>query len=207
VRNKLAHLGDPIYQGEYSPLQQARIVARLLVRGILPGGLPRLRHFLRSLPWRSPRKMPLAIVDWICGLAMRDYVERHLEAMPEGQAVRFERRLVALRALVAGHLAAGRAALAARAARVELTLVPDGAAGRRFFHRLGRALDRLLLQRGATVTLSIEALAGAQARHVERLLARLARHGDRVRVVLSARMQRLVNVDSSRVTVVFDGPS
>ena len=42
-------------------------------------GPRRIHHFLRSIPWRAPRKLPLAIVDWIAGLAMRDYVQRHFE--------------------------------------------------------------------------------------------------------------------------------
>jgi radical SAM superfamily enzyme YgiQ (UPF0313 family) len=203
VRNKLAHLGDPVYQGEYTPWQQAAIVLRLLRRGILPGGPARLARFLSSLPWRAPRKMPLAIVDWICGLAMRDYVERHFEAMPQRELPRFERRVAALRALVAEHVAAGRSALMARAARIELTLAPDYAAGARFFARLGTSLDGLLRQRGATLTLSIDALAAPQVEHVERLLRRLARHGDRVRVVLSERMRRRVRVDTSRINLAL----
>jgi len=47
-------------------------------RGILPGGLSRVFHFLRSMPLTSPRLLPQAITDWIMGLAMRDYVERAL---------------------------------------------------------------------------------------------------------------------------------
>jgi radical SAM superfamily enzyme YgiQ (UPF0313 family) len=203
VRNKLAHLGDPVYQGEYTPWQQAVIVWRLVRRGILPGGPARLGRFLSSLPWRAPRKMPLAIVDWICGLAMRDYVERHLEAMPASDVPRFERRVAALRAVLMEHVAAGRSALLARAARVELRLAPDGAAGARYFARLGASLDRLLRQRGATLTLSIDALAAPQVEHVERLLARLACHGDRVRVVLSQRLRARVRVDTSRIDLVL----
>jgi radical SAM superfamily enzyme YgiQ (UPF0313 family) len=203
VRNKLAYLEDPVYQGEYTPGEQARIVLRLFVRGILPGGPARVARFLRSLPWTAPRKMPLAIVDWICGLAMRDYVERHFHAMPARQVPRFERRVAALRALLASHVIAGRAALAARASRVELWLAVDRDAGSAFFKRLGSSLDRLLRQRGATLTLSIEALGAPQVQHLERLLARLGRHGDRVRVVLADRLQNLVRVDSSRLNLVL----
>jgi radical SAM superfamily enzyme YgiQ (UPF0313 family) len=203
VRNKLAHLRDPVYQGEYAPLQRAHIVLRLLLKGILPGGPARLWQFLRTLPWREPRKAPLVIVDWICGLAMRDYVQRHFEPAPDCGKPRFEHRLAALRALVGEHVAAGRAALVSRAARIELSLALDQVAGARFFARLGRRLDRVLQVRGAMVTLSIDAILAREVAHVERLLARLARHGDRVSVVVHERLQQALHVDSSRLTLML----
>ncbi|HET7261357.1 MAG TPA: hypothetical protein VFK60_05945 [Casimicrobiaceae bacterium] len=64
-----------MYEGEYAPLQPVRIVLRLVVRGIIPGGWSRIREFARSLPWLAPKKLPLAIVDWIAGLA------RHLDRL------------------------------------------------------------------------------------------------------------------------------
>jgi radical SAM superfamily enzyme YgiQ (UPF0313 family) len=86
IRNKLAHMPDPVYRAEYGRLDQLRIVTRLLARGVLPGGWRRIAAFARSLPLRRPRQLPLAIQDWIAGLAMRDYVERCFaprRALPE----------------------------------------------------------------------------------------------------------------------------
>lgn len=77
IRNKLRYLADPVYQGEYNLREQISILAKLLVRGVLPGGPVRVYHFARTLPLLKPRKLPMVIVDWIAGLAMRDYVQRH----------------------------------------------------------------------------------------------------------------------------------
>ncbi|MGC2519474.1 MAG: radical SAM protein, partial [Burkholderiales bacterium] len=77
IRNKMRYMSNPVYVGEYSAATQAGILARLLVNGILRGGASRVLHFLRSVPWRAPKKFPLVVVDWIAGLAMRDYVDRH----------------------------------------------------------------------------------------------------------------------------------
>ena len=203
IRSKLAHLGDPVYQGEYPRLQRVGIVLRLLMKGILPGGPMRVWHFLRTVPWRSPRKVPLMIVDWICGLAMRDYVRRHFDHPLVDYGRRWERRLGALRAHLAGQAAAGCAALVAHATRIELSLALDRQAGPRFFARLARRLDRLLRQQGATLTLSIDAVLLREADHVERLIARLVRHGDRVCVVLDEALQNVVRVDSSRLNLVL----
>ena len=203
VRNKLRHLGDPVYDGEYPIAQRIGIVWRLLRKGIVPGGVRRIGHFVGSLPWLAPRKLPLAIVDWIAALAMRDYVDRHFEAARPRERSTFERRLRALRAGISQHVAAGRVALGAQAARIDLALTFDQAAGRRFFAMLARRLDRLLRVRGATVTLTIERLRGREIVHLERLLARLAQHGDRVFIRLNGSLHGLVTIDSSRFQLML----
>ena len=55
-----------------------RILARLIFKGILPGGISRTVHFLRTLPIFAPARIPLVISDWIIGLSMRDYAARNL---------------------------------------------------------------------------------------------------------------------------------
>jgi hypothetical protein len=198
VRNKMRHLGDPVYDGEYPMPQRAGIVVRLLLKGIATGGPRRLAHFLASLPWRAPRKLPLAIVDWICALSMRDCVERHFDRLPARTQSRIERRLAGLRKVVARHVDAGRIRLGAQAARVNVALSFDTAAGRRFFATLARHLDRLLRQQGATLQITVERLRSQEAGEFERLLNRLARHGDRIFVRLHASLRERVAVDSSR---------
>ena len=79
IRNKLAHFGVPPRLRRESFGEAAGIVWRLLVRGIARGGPRRVWHFARSLPLTRPRLLPLAVNDWIAGLAMRRYAERHLD--------------------------------------------------------------------------------------------------------------------------------
>jgi radical SAM superfamily enzyme YgiQ (UPF0313 family) len=78
VRNKMRYMRSPVYDGEYTRSEQALILWRLLTKGLLPGGFRRLFHFARTLPLLRPGRFPLVVVDWIGGLAMRDYVERRL---------------------------------------------------------------------------------------------------------------------------------
>jgi radical SAM superfamily enzyme YgiQ (UPF0313 family) len=56
---------------------QLGILLRLFVHGLLPGGIQRIFHFLRSIPFSRPALVPLVIGDWVVGLTMRDYVDRH----------------------------------------------------------------------------------------------------------------------------------
>lgn len=202
IRSKLRHLGDPVYEGEYAPLQRVRIVLRLVVRGIIPGGWSRIREFARSLPWLAPKKLPLAIVDWIAGLAMRDYVQRHFEQPAERLRAPIENRLASMRAYIAGRFRQGGVSLASQAARVDLALRLDSAVGHRVFRGLARHLDRLLRVQGTSLTLYVDSLPASDAPAIERLLQRLAPHGDRIFVRLSERLQRLVHVDSSRFNLV-----
>jgi radical SAM superfamily enzyme YgiQ (UPF0313 family) len=203
IRSKLAHLGPPVYDREYAPWQRVQIVLRLLRHGILPGGTTRLYHFLRTIPWRHPSKMPLMIVDWIAGLAMRDYVRRYFEHASTREQPLLARRLAAMRELLSEHVRAGRVALSAHAARIELSLKLDALGGRRLFARLARHLDALLALRGATLTLTIDRLRAREAVDLERLLARLARHGDRIFIVVNEQLRERIRIDSSRFNLVL----
>ena len=203
IRNKLAYLGRPVYQGEYPPWQRVSIVARLLAKGVLPGGPSRLYHFLRTIPWTEPSKLPLAVVDWIAGLAMRDYVKRHFEHGVARVQPAIRRRFAMVRDTIVEHTRAGRIAVSLHAARIDMTLALDTRVGRRFFDRLARRLDRLLRLQGVTLSLSIDRLLAPEIAHLERLLERLARHGDRVFIVLGEQLNQVVRVDSSRFNLVL----
>lgn len=85
IRNKVRHLRAPAYHSGYSAAERIGILARLIFKGILPGGLTRTAYFLRTLPVLAPARIPLVISDWIIGLSMRDYASRNL---PVGQPAR-----------------------------------------------------------------------------------------------------------------------
>lgn len=87
IRNKAVHLRVPVYGGGYSMGQRMGIVFRLLFKGILSGGLATLVPFLRSFPFLTPSRIPMVISDWIIGLSMKAFAERHLSgAAPRRQA-------------------------------------------------------------------------------------------------------------------------
>lgn len=78
IKNKLRHLGAPVYGIGYSPRDAFSIVRRLIWKGILPGGPSRVWHFLRSVPYLRPAALSTLISDWITALSMRDFAERRL---------------------------------------------------------------------------------------------------------------------------------
>ncbi|HEX6136394.1 MAG TPA: radical SAM protein [Casimicrobiaceae bacterium] len=208
VRNKMRYLRDPVYHGEYSARERVGIVLRLVTRGVLRGGPARAWHFLRSVPWRSPAKMPLAVVDWIAGLAMRDYVRRRFGAALDARRSTLASRAERLRRALRVHVDRGAALVsfdAAAAALPRITVSIRGALDRAFFVRLTRHVDRLLAKTPSSLTLRIDALGAADVFRLQRLLRRLAPHGDRISIVLHERVRSLVRVDSSIFHLVLPG--
>jgi len=204
IRNKMRYMQQPLYTGGFGTADSLRIVWRLLRRGIFPGGPSRWAAFLRSLPLRRPAQIPSVISDWIIGLSMADFARRRLEAPA---AIRVaERRVASVRAAVANYVESGRARLdVAIAPAPSVSLSLHGLVDRQFFVRAARSLERLLKHTPATVTLRIEALREAEHRHLEHLLYRLRRYGDRVSVDLDERLRAVVSIDSSVFHLVLSG--
>lgn len=200
IRSKLQHMGKPVYRGGYGPGEALGIVLRLVARGIVPGGVARWWHFLRTLPWRRPDRLPLVISDWIAGLSMRAYVDRRFATATE-QGRTLDRHLAKIRSALTTYVAAGTVSLrlgrtAAPTLSLDLTalLDPD------FFRRAARPLERLLARTRARVMLRIDSFDPEQSEPLQRLLRRLARYGDRVAIAVEAHLHAVVPIDSS----VFD---
>ncbi len=209
VRAKLAWMGPPSYRRTYTSREVAIILWRLVARGLLPGGPRRVFHFLRSLPLAAPRQVPQAILDWIAALAMRDYVRRHFDTGARRTA-RADRLGKALARALARYVREGKVALSLERAAAHLpsfSLAVKDWPDRRFFACAARPLDRMLRHTSATLTLRIEAFREHERVHLERLLRRLTRHGDRISVIVSEGLRELVQVDSSRFHVVLARPA
>jgi hypothetical protein len=80
----------------------------------------------------------------------------------------------------------------------------QGSPCREFFARAVRHIERLLGKTQATLTLHIDELRRQEVPHLNRLLARLARHGDRISIVLGTRMRELIPIDSSVFHLVLE---
>jgi radical SAM superfamily enzyme YgiQ (UPF0313 family) len=205
IRNKLRHLSDPASGPEYTVRQRAAMVWRLLAKGIWRGGPRRMFHFARSLPLTSPRRIPQAILDWIAGLSMRDYVDRHFASREAPASL--ERLIAHFRNEIRPYVEEGSAAVLMEnvaSALPRLSLLLAGGLDRAFFAHATRHLERFLQRSSAKVVLRVESLGGTEAAHVDRLLRRLARYGDRISIVTSARWLRSVAIDSSVFHLVVE---
>lgn len=79
-----------------------------------------------------------------------------------------------------------------------------GEVGRSFFTRGARYLERLLARSTANLTLHIEACCEQQRRHLDDLLRRLSRYGDRVSIWVKEDIRDLLCIDSSVFHLVLE---
>jgi radical SAM superfamily enzyme YgiQ (UPF0313 family) len=203
IMNKMRHMRAPIYTGGFTTADTLRIAWRLLAKGIFPGGPRRWWAFLRTLAGRRPGQLAMILSDWIIGLSMADFVGRNFDAAREEH--RTADLLVGrVRKAIAEYLEGGRVGIVVGpgpAPNVSLSLnsLHDGG----FFARAARPLERLLRETRASLTLTIRSLHAPHLEELQRLLARLARHGDRVSIVLDERLRALVPIDSSVFNLVL----
>lgn len=204
IRNKMRHLGEPSYRGGYTVGQSMGIVARLLLRGILPGGFGRIYHFLRSLSLRRPSLLPLAISDWIIGLSMRAFASDHLWAAPSG-STSDTRLLDSVQSTIARYLRQGEVWVTRKAASAtpNLTIHLGDALSRRFFKVAAPHLRRLMEHSRTRLTFTVDGMPAQYLKQLERLLSRLAGHGDRIFVVLSESLRERVTIDLSAFNLVL----
>jgi len=167
----------------------------------------RVYQFLRSLPYTRPRLIHQAIEDWVVGLAMRDYIERHLRESGErsrekvrGYARALEQKLRRYRE--SGALEVSLNELRNRAAELSLRL--RGALDQSFYPRAARQLERVLRQSTSSVSLHIDYLQEKHQRHLQQLLRRLSRYGDRIRITVNEKVRHLVEIDSSVFVLSFE---
>jgi radical SAM superfamily enzyme YgiQ (UPF0313 family) len=196
IRNKLAHFGAPAQLVRERPLEAARIVWRLLTRGIARGGPLRAWHFLRSLPLARPRLLPLAVNDWIAGLAMRDYAERQFGLRAPRGAWSPERAAARLRVQLRRWRRRGAVRLTLRrppGAEPQIALRVTGLLDRALARRLARHLCAVLERSRTRAVVALESL-GEQA-DLERFVRALDRHGDRVRIVVGEGLRELLRLE------------
>jgi len=203
INSKMRYMRDPVYTGSYSVRDSVGIVWRLLAKGILPGGLKRWWHFLRTLPLRHPRHLPMVVGDWITSLSMADYVARNFDTAPE-DASRVEHGAASVRAALARYLEAGKLACTLRPGPIpDLSLSLSHLLDAGFYSNAAKPLERLLRTTRANITLNIESFHEAQCQHLDALLKRLACYGDRVSIVLDERLRTLLPIDSSVFNLVL----
>ncbi len=207
IKNKLRYLRAPAATSRYSWSEAVAILRRLWVQGLLPGGPGRVLRFLGSLPLRRPRLIPQAVEDWIVGLAMRDYVDRHFDEGVERSREVARGYLATLETAFRRYREAGALELSLSEVRnqaANLSLRLRGQLDRGFFTQAAGHLERLLRESRSSVTLHIDQLHETHQRHLQRLLRRLSRYGDRIRIKVHARARHLVKVDSSVFDLSFE---
>ncbi|MEE2708900.1 MAG: radical SAM protein [Gemmatimonadota bacterium] len=207
VLNKNRYLKNPIYRSRFSFWENVNALRKFIFRGILPGGFSRLYHFIRSIPWSNPRVAPMAIQDWIVGLAMRDFVERNLieqfeqaDQLASSYLTTIEKTLQ--RYLHGGALEVSFNQMKNTAANLSISM--NGLLDRDFFVNLAPHLESVLKNTTSSITLNIEEFNEPQLQHLHDLLEKLEAYGDRVYIALNENLRDMIRIDSSVFNLVLD---
>lgn len=207
IKNKIRYLTKPPARPDWSLAERLRILGRVIVRGLMSGGVARLFHFCRSIPVSKPRLIPLVVQDWVVGLAMRDYVNRHFVgktgkvSLLEGGYLRSIEK-VFRRYVRQGSLKVTLDEM--KNAGANLSLSMKAGLDRRFFVRAARHLEDVLADTTSSITLHIEELHGAQRRHLKRMLNRLSRYGDRMYIGVREELREMIEIDWSAFRPVLE---
>ncbi len=207
IKNKIRYLTKPPVKSVMTPREQLRIFVRLVVGALLPGGIGRLFQFFRSLAFARPRLIPVVVEDWIVGLSMRDYAERHYVAPVERAREPARGYLRSFEKAFRHYVHEGALEISfdeVRHAAANLSISMKGWLDRRFFTRAARHLEQVLEGTTSCITLHIEELHETQRRHLKRLLDRLSRYGDRVHVAVREELRGIIEIDSSVFNLVLD---
>jgi len=200
IRNKVRAMGRTGYRGGYSFYDTAGLLWRLLTKGILPGGLPRMWYFLRSFPLGKPWLAATVIADWIAGLSMRAFARDHLWAAVAPDAGRLERA----RATIARCIAQSEVWVSRQAADLpSLNIHIGNELSLRFAKKAVPEMKRLMKKTRTRLILGIENIPDDYVPDIDRLLKRLSRYGDRVFVQLSEATRERLSIDLSRFQVVL----
>jgi radical SAM superfamily enzyme YgiQ (UPF0313 family) len=197
IQNKLAFMRNAGRRSGYSARETLGLVWRLLTKGVFAGGPVRVFHFFRSLPLSHPSLVPTMMADWIAGLSMRKFAADHLWVTPD--------LVEQVQAALAHYLFQGEVWISRQTEGFPSLNIHMGySLNLAFFRKGAPQLKKLLAQSQARITLTIDALPNEYRAPLEKLLKRLAKHGDRVFLEISEATRAQLGLDLSafqRVTV------
>lgn len=200
IKNKTRHLTNPVNIPYYTVMERFIIPWRLFTNGLRPGGIRAVYHFLRSIPFFRPKLIPLVIQDWIIGLSMRDYVERHFVQEFDATNQLVDDYSKSIQETFQPYMEHGALEVSLRQAKnaaADLSITMKGLLDRDFYVSATHHLERILKDTASSITLHIDELHESQLQHLNRLLKRLSRYGDRIRIAVNERVREMVSIDSS----------
>jgi radical SAM superfamily enzyme YgiQ (UPF0313 family) len=207
IRNKIHYIKRSVYKPAYSSAEQLKILCRFFVHGLIPGGISRMFHFLRSIPFLRPSQIPLVIQDWIVGMAMRDYIDRHFIQEFEEVNPLFDTHLRLIQKAFQRYLNHGALEVSlnqVKNAAANFSISMKGWLDRDFFIPVADHLEKILQNTTSSITLHIEDFHEEQTQHLNQLLSRLSRYGDRIHITVHEKLRNMVDIDSSVFNLILE---
>jgi radical SAM superfamily enzyme YgiQ (UPF0313 family) len=200
IRNKVRHFTKSPGHNKRSLEQNFNIMARLLTHISKQAGIRGLFHFWRSLPLTRPRLVPLVVRDWVIGLSMKDYVDRHFTIEFERDHSRVLDHLGMIKHALKRYLRQGSLDVTineAKNTRANLLFSMKGKLGRDFFISASRQLEQMLQNTKSSVTIRIEEFNAVEIYSLKIMLDRLVKFRERIVIAADERSRKIINIDSS----------
>ncbi|MEJ2722434.1 MAG: DUF4070 domain-containing protein, partial [bacterium] len=200
VRNKIRYFERTDLKSEFTLRENLWMLRRFIARGLFPGGASRIIHFFHSFPWRKPKLIPMAISNWIMGLSMRDYMDRHFIAEFRMDSRRVHRYVEKMTRVLQQRRHGGSLGVTVREFANKASAVRISIRGRvdpASITSIGGHVEKLMRKTRSSVTLHIADFPSEQLEPLSRLLKRLSKYGDRINIRMDKRSLSLIPVDSS----------
>jgi radical SAM superfamily enzyme YgiQ (UPF0313 family) len=206
IKNKIRYLSRPAFMEHYTPRELTWLFRRFITLGLMPGGMSRVFHFLRSIPLNRPNMIVMVMSEWVSGLSMRNYMDRHFVQEFQEDTKRVRNYVEQIKAAYTnrrhmGDLGVSYQEIKDRAAAVSFSM--KGLREREAFIIVARHAEYLLGNTRSSITLNISDLQHEQKEQLKRLLARLSRYGDRIHIRIDEASRKIVAIDSSVFNLVL----
>jgi len=207
IRNKARHMTGSPYRNTSSLGDRLGAASKLLRHVAAEGGIPGLFHLLRSLPYTKPRLVSMVVRDWVVGLSMRDYVDRHFQHEFEEEHRRARGHLERINAALEHYRRRGSLRVALnemKNAHANLSFSMKGKFDREFFAHAAHQLETLLQDTRSSLTIRIEEFDAPDLDLLKGMLDRLHRYRDRIVIAADEKSRRIIDIDSSVFNLAMD---
>jgi hypothetical protein len=185
----------------YTRKETLRLARRFLFRVVPSGGFGRIYHFLRTIPFTKPKLIQSVISDWVLGLSMKDYVDRHFVQEYKEDTRRVRRHVERMKAVFRENRHMGALGVSTRESANAAVAVLISVKGQMLqpvsVKSITAQVEQLMRNTRSSVTFQIAGLDREQLEHLSRLLKRLSRYGDRINFRLDEASRLVFPIDSS----------
>jgi radical SAM superfamily enzyme YgiQ (UPF0313 family) len=208
INNKSRYMPKPLFKSTYSYKQQIRSFVRIITRGILPGGPRRILSFLSTIAFRNPAQIPHVLQDWVVGIAMKDYIDRHfIKEFDETNNLAID-HVASIEKSFEPYVKKGALKISLNRVKntaASLSISIKGIMGLDFFQNVAPHLESILRNTPSSIRFNIDEYNEQQNAHLNKLFSRLSCYGDRIYIAVHEKWRNKVSIDSSVFNLVLEG--
>jgi hypothetical protein len=202
IRNKTRFMKHrfQISGNKHSAREIPMLILRFFFRTLPEGGLKRVFQFFRSLPFTKPKLIQMVVSDWVVGLSMKNYVDRHFVQEYQEDTKRVMRHVERMKEAFRQLRHEGALGVSTRESANTASAVWISMKGRLdpvSFKSVAANVEQLMRNTRSSVTFQIAGFNREQQAQLARLLKRLSRYGDRIHFRLDEKSRKVIAIDSS----------